>query len=285
MKKVLFALTTLLFVAPVMAVPNVDISCEYVGDHWFAIKYDVTGGPPKARAFALNISTNLSVIDDIRGFHQGQSSQAGGRRYGIFPGSINWPSPPPAPPVWGDPVADPLDPGTVGVLGDPAITVELGSLYDVSIPGDAPLNVGTLCEIHVQHSGVPRVPAYDAIVLTIQEETASRGGIVMEDLSTPTVSVCGTPIAPAGTPCAQPVSWTTYPCFMCGDSNNDGVVNYDIDINALIAAYPFPGAGTYNPNADFNKDGIINYDGDVFPVGQAWVRGAGNRCTGGCPPP
>lgn len=264
MKKVLVVLAALLFVSPVMA-NNVDLSCEPVGDHWFAINYSVTPTPaaPRVSAFALHIETNVSVIDQIRAFKTGESTAAD-PGYGIFPGSITFPGP-----VWGDPVAPGGSPGSLGVLPNAVITVELGALYDRNaIPDDGPLDAGTLLEVHIQHDGgSPRTPAYDAIVLSISEETAARGGIVMENLVPPTVTVCGAAIvAYPGTACAAPLCWG-FPCHPCGDVDGSGGLTYAADVTPLSNNW---NAATYDKCVDFNHDGLLTYAGDVTPISNAW---------------
>ena len=281
MKKVLFALAVLLIASPAMA-NNVDISCGYVGGNWFAINYSVTPTPanPRVAAFALTIATNLGVIDQIRAFKTGESTAAD-PGYGIFPGSITWPGP-----VWGDPVAPAASPpGTQGVLGNSDIIIELGALYDRTIPADGPLDADTLCEIHVSDVAMtPDAaddPAYNAIVLTIAEELAARGGIVMENLVPPTVNIG----------CVQPACWNyaLYPCFECGDGASgdatnppvgppNGFITYNPDVMLLFNAW----TGAYEPCADRNRDGWINFNPDVMQIMNHWPAAPKAPHIGGC---
>ena len=171
MKKVLFVLSVLLIATSAMAV-NVDITCTPGDGGWVTIGYNVTGGPPKLRAVALEVSTNVGAIVAIRGYKTGESTSAD-PGYGIFPGSIDLTDP--ENPVWNTPIAPADDPGAAGTgLGTNKVILEMGSLYDPTIPGNAPLDTGPLCELRFSESTTGN-PA----TITITEEKTYRGGAVM----------------------------------------------------------------------------------------------------------
>ena len=185
MRKVLFVLAALLIAAPAaMAVPNVDITCTQQEGGWITIGYTVTRGPaePRLRALALDVTVDAGAIVDIRGFKTGESDAATSKGYGIFPGSIGLADP--QNPVWGDPIAPADDPGAEGTgLGEQTVILEMGSLYDKSVPGNEPVEPsGVLCQLRMSNS----------CTVTVKEEKANRGGIVLEDPDVvPTINVGG----------------------------------------------------------------------------------------------
>ena len=195
MRKVLYVLAALLITTPAMAVPNVDITCTPQPGGWVTIGYNVTGGPPKLRAVALEVSTDVGAIVEIRGYKEGESFYDAGppivdnRGFGIFPGSIGLADP--EHPVWGDPVSPNDLPGAVGTgIGTQKVILELGSLYVG--PGNAPLDTGVLCELRISNSTTAS-PA----TITVVEETTHRGGVVLEDPQvTPTVSISSPACSP-----------------------------------------------------------------------------------------
>ena len=165
MREILLVVVVFMIAAPVFA-QTVTVSCATDGNE-VTVSYDVPGGSPNnVRAFALDIDVdNGATIDSIDGYKIGESNSVS-QGYGIFVGSIQ---------ISGDTVTDyddPIPPGSdpcvAGVLGDSAITVELGSLYDDS--NYAPDSNGVLFTFKVSGD----------CTVTISEN-ARRGGIVMED--------------------------------------------------------------------------------------------------------
>lgn len=259
MKRVLFALVALLIASPAMAATVVDISCNDEGGGWVSINYKVTRGAedPRVRAFALDISTTgVGVIDAIQAFKTGESTAAS-PGYGIFPGTIDLSTP--ETPGWGDPVAYVDDPGTAGVLGDPVITIEMGSLYEFSgEPLNAPLdddggNPVKLCEVRVTES----------CTITITEEPV-RGGVVLEDPDVdPTVI-----IAPPCSIVCEPACWS-YPHFAEGDANGDNAISF-ADLSPLMTAWgTTKGQPGFDACVDFNKDDAISF-ADLSPLMANW---------------
>ena len=173
MRTSLSLLVVLLAVSPAAA--TVVVICTDVGNWTAEIKYDASSENQLVRAFALDITVDDSAtIDSISGFVRGNSTAAN-PGYGIFPGNFS------------TPVAPPDDPGALGGLGTNGITVELGSLYN--FPQDAPLPAGTLFEIGINPHGVSEVNLRIAL-------NAIRGGIVMEDASSPEVDLRGCTLVP-----------------------------------------------------------------------------------------
>jgi hypothetical protein len=127
-------------------------------------------------ALTVSVSGN-ATIESVSNFKVGESSSLD-PGYGIFPGSINLDDP--ENPVWNDPVAPSDDPGAAGTgLGTNTVIIEMGSLYDPDIPGDAPLDADGLIDLQLAGNG-------DAsTTVTITKEETHRGGIVMEDGNPP----------------------------------------------------------------------------------------------------
>ena len=178
MKKIVLMLAVLLLAVPAMA--EVFITVEYEDEGVIAIKYDAREEDPNlVRAFALDIClTGGATIDDISDFKVGESNSVD-PGYGIFMGSIQIDEEGEVV-SYGNPVAPDESPGSVGILGDPNITIELGSLYYDE--ANAPDPCGLLCKITV--SGT-----CDLCIT----ENETRGGIVMEDLSAVDVNL---PVCP-----------------------------------------------------------------------------------------
>jgi len=181
MRKIVLTLAVVLLAAPVWA--DVEIKLADLGDGVIEISYDATGETELVRAFALNIVVTDGNITDINDYSVGDNN--GG--YGIFPGSFagnisvnpttgmvdNWvgnPSPytPVAPPGYPD----------GGDIPGPAITIEMGSLYED--PGNAPGQTGVLCTVTVEVEG----PAPRLCVTG----NAIRGNVVLEDASEATLT-------------------------------------------------------------------------------------------------
>jgi hypothetical protein len=178
MKKLSLILAALLFTTPAWATVRITV----VPDGKTAtIKYATDG--EKVRAFALDITADKGVIEGISGFIRGESTKEK-PGYGIFP--ANFARYITVDPDTGDvakwdvndytPVADPCDPGALGGLGTPGITIEMGALYyptDDSSP-NAPLNQGTLFKLTLSEQAQVTVKLNEA-----------RGGVVLTNPDVP----------------------------------------------------------------------------------------------------
>jgi hypothetical protein len=265
MKKIILVMVALI-AAPAMA--EVTISVVNNADCTFDITYAATdadqlNGKSLISGMALNISVDGgATIDSISGYKTDGESTNGSPGYGIYPASITITSG-----VFvssGDPVADAGDPGTVGVLGDSAITIELGALYDDdAVLSAAPLATGTLCTLTLGNAG-------SSHNVTLALEETHRKGVIMEDGSSRSVG-SGCTLVEADVTCAPPFPdcWKDAPGLtQCdGDFSGDGV-GYNVtstDFILLKAAYltdylsdPFgTGDDEYNPCADANRDGYV----------------------------
>ncbi len=173
MKKMILTLAVVLLAAPAWA--TVTIELEEISDGVIQISYDATGETDLVRAFALNIVATDGNITGIDDYTIGDNT--GG--YGIFPGSFadnitvnpttgqvdSWvgnPNP-------YTPVAPAGDPDALGDIPGPAITIEMGSLYDTTAPG----TTGVLCTITIE-STVSKVCVTG---------NAIRGNVVLENAS------------------------------------------------------------------------------------------------------
>jgi len=266
MRKMILALVVVMLTAPAWA--NVQISVEDEGNGVAAIKYDSTGETELVRAFALDIAFTAGdgVITDVTDFAVGDDN--GG--YGIFPANfsrfITVDGQTGEVADWGvagyTPVADANDTGAAGALGGPAITIEMGSLYDTMAPG----TTGTLCKIAYEGSGTVEVTA-----------NAVRGGIVLENAaqavldSTPTEVGGGGSNFPTDNPAyndwvllGEPACWCAsdkggsgYQCDGDADGQDSGFpARYRVylgDLNVLIANWQKKaGDATLDPCADID---------------------------------
>jgi hypothetical protein len=175
---------------------TVTISAEVVevadGNAIVEISYQVSDAN-LVRAFALDINVADGNIIDINNYFVGECNAAE-QGYGIFPGTIQIDASGNVT-DYGSPVAPGGSPGACGSLGTSCITIEMGSLYE---DGNAPDVNGVLCRVKVDT--VPNT-------LCIAEETAARGGIVMEDVAiNPTVVTGCIAIAGEGCQCWGDVS-------------------------------------------------------------------------------
>jgi hypothetical protein len=183
MKKVLFVLAALLITTPAMAIVNV--TCTDEGSGVCRIDYDFSSGETeKLRGIALTISVDagqITAISDFKVGESGQSNKTGDpvKGYGIFPANFGRYITDPCSPDWGvsgyTPAAEAGDKGAPTGIPSAAIVVELGSLYDPTIPANAPDATGTLCKITVSEN----------CTVTIDAEETYRGGVVMEDSNPP----------------------------------------------------------------------------------------------------
>ncbi|MHC4325440.1 MAG: hypothetical protein ACYSUX_14340, partial [Planctomycetota bacterium] len=182
MKKIILALVVVLLATPAWA--SVAITVTDIGDGKAAIDYS---GTELARAFALDITVDAGVIDAISDFAVGDDNNG----YGIFP--ANFSRHITVDPATGEvidwavegytPVAAADDPGALGGLGTNGITIEMGSLYDTK----APALEGRLCVITCSE------PCKVTVVTN-----ATRGNVVLEDVTEATVDLAGATDIPIG---------------------------------------------------------------------------------------
>lgn len=195
MKKLISILTVLLIAAPAFAA--VTIECSQSGETEVTVTYNATAEGKLVRAFALDITvTGANIVDvnaDPLGFGDGNMD------YYIYPGSIDINDATGVIDYYGSAVADPcaypyVPYGTLGA--DPnGATVEMGSLY-VGAP-NAPDATGTLMIVTVDSNECCVAIA----------ENPNRGGVVMEDGSTPGIVSDGICL-PAGCPCLGDITGT-----------------------------------------------------------------------------
>lgn len=166
MKRIILVVAVLVFAAPALAA--VDITCTVVGDE-ITVEYNASGEPNLVRAFALDITVDGdAVIESMSDFNPD---------YYIYPGSIvildgevN---------DYGSPICDPCQyAGTEPGLNSNSVTIEMGSLYvgEANDPDDS----GILFKFKVDRGC--------NVAIT---ENPIRGGVVLEDGSTPGINAPG----------------------------------------------------------------------------------------------
>jgi hypothetical protein len=263
MRKMILALVVVLLAAPAWA--DVAITLVPEGDGVVAVNYDSTGETDLVRAFALDISVTGGTITAVTDYAVGDDNSG----YGIFPANfsrfITVDGQTGEVADWGvegyTPVADVDDTGAAGGLGDAAITIEMGSLYDTMAPG-----TGTLCKVVVDGG--------TAISATVN---AVRGGIVLENAAQATLDASGCTDVPLASECfpsdnahyndwvllGSPSCWCAAPDgsgYQC-DGDVDGVdsgfpARYRVylgDLNTLVDNWQKKaGDATLNPCADID---------------------------------
>jgi hypothetical protein len=236
MKKFILALLLVLIASPVWAIIN--ITATDLGGGIAAIDYS---GTELARAFALDITVDEGIIEDINDFATGDENNG----YGIFPANFkrhitisdtgqvdSW--------IVKEytPVADANDPDALGGLGTAGVTIEMGSLYVTAAP---PLS-GRLCTVKCSKS----------CLLTVAVNSL-RGSVVLEDANQATVALAGatnipivisSPIVYTGLHPEQweavgkPECWVSLinprQCHGDADGLAQGLQNYWVSINDLI---------------------------------------------------
>jgi hypothetical protein len=170
MKNLLLLLGLFSFAKPADA--NVQVFVEATNG-LACINYNCTAGE-SVRAFALDVTVDRGQIIGITNFFRGPCS-ATTQGYGVFPASFrdnvtvnsgsnaNWS-------VSGySPLADPADNpgGTQPGLNSSGVTLELGALWDPTLPATMPAASGTLCALQLSQTANVSVAANPA-----------RGGIV-----------------------------------------------------------------------------------------------------------
>jgi hypothetical protein len=215
------------------------------------VLYDASGDP-NIRAFGLDLEVtegdaNIIEINDVN------------PGYWVYPGSIvivdgevN---------EQGTADANGNDfppPGTLGGLGTPGVTVEMGSLYvgDLNAPEKGP---GALLFTFTCDA---------SCTVTITENDA-RGGVVQEDAESATV--VGLPLV-CPVVCQEPTCWDYSECsgqYLYADATCDGAVNLG-DLFAMKTAWGAK-APWVAPKccADFNHSGQVDL-GDLFILKTNW---------------
>ena len=271
MRKTFFVLVVAMLTTPMWAA--VTITATDLGDGVVAIDYS-SDETELVRAFALDITVDAGTIDAISDFAVGDDNNG----YGIFPANFSrYITVDPATGEVSDwsvagysPVADGNDPGALGGLGTNGITIEMGSLYDTK----APATQGRLCTITCS----------ETCLLTVTTN-ATRGNVVLEDVSEATVDLTGAtnvqitvgatasytgPQMDEWIAVGKPDCWCASinprQCHGDADGASEGlnkywVLNNDVDI--LVAAYnkPFELMAGNQICADFDhlSEGLNKY--------------------------
>ena len=174
MRKLMFILA-LLIATPAFAALTVDCNvqpdCNYVN-----IEYKGADPCERPRAFALVVTTtNGAMITDVINYKANGESSSSSRGFGIYPsgievnvaGDVN---------SWGNPKADPCDPGDSVDPPSTKVILELGSLYygDSNAPVVWSVTSGLLCTVQLDANG-----AGDTTI-AVTDEDQYRGGVVLE---------------------------------------------------------------------------------------------------------
>ena len=170
MKKLLLVLGLLPLALSVRA--NVQVFVQATNGLAY-INYKCTGGEV-VRAFALDVTVDRGQILGITSYFRGPCS-ATARGYGIFPASFrdNVTVSTGSNATWAvsaySPLAVPADNpgGTLPGLNSSGVTLELGALWDPTLPAAFPPASGTLCALQISQTANIAVTA-----------NAVRGGIV-----------------------------------------------------------------------------------------------------------
>jgi hypothetical protein len=148
------------------------------------LRYQCTAGEV-VRSFALDVTVDNGIIFGLSDFLTGVSKPAA-RGYGIFPASfrdhvtVNSGTNVTFDLTRYTPAAVPADSpgGTLPGLGTSGITLELGALWDPSVPTAIPAASGTLCALHLSR----------AANVTVTTNT-SRGGVIASPPDVPLTTV------------------------------------------------------------------------------------------------
>lgn len=138
------------------------------------LKYQCTAGEV-ARAFALDVTVDQGVIFRVSDFVVGVSTP-GAPGYGIFPASfrdhatVNSGTNVTFDLTQYSPLAVPADypGGTQPGLNSTGVTLELGALWDPTVPSAKPASAGTLCALHLSRAANVSVAP-----------NVSRGGVLV----------------------------------------------------------------------------------------------------------
>ncbi|UCE99200.1 MAG: hypothetical protein JSV82_08520 [Planctomycetota bacterium] len=234
MKKIAIVVAILALATP--AIAAVDINAVPIGTTGVvAITYTTDAN---ISAFALDITVDAGVIDDINNFHIGESNSTA-KGYGIFPGSIDINSTDNKVDDYGNPVAPNDDPGALGGLDTNGITIEMGALYE---DGNQPPLTGTLCNVIVTAS----------CNITVALNT-TRGGVVKEDSADATTNLPITrPVTVSAGPSTCTISGTVSsspgPVPVAGVTISGLPGNPVTDVNGYyIATVDYGWSGTATP--------------------------------------
>jgi len=268
MKRSLVLIMALLLATP--ALGTVDITCTDAGSGRLSISYNASTETELVRAFALDITIDAGATFaaiDSNSFTAGQ-----GNVYGIFPGSIDLTDP--NTPVYGDPIAPSSDPGAAGTgIGTNRVIIEMGSLYEPNLSG--PGTSGTLCTFQLEGDT-------DCNVVIVAEST--RGGVVLEDGSIPSLNSPGCLVALGGWvyPDCWGYSGTGYQtqCHADTDGNaNVGLTDFYVFRDGWNKSYSDPDYIT-NACADIDRDGSIGLT-DFYEFRDNWNQSVASDCSSG----
>jgi len=230
MKKVIVVLAVIALVAPAYAA--VTITCSSVGQ---IVTVGFTNPSGKVRAFGLEVAVNRGVITDIMGRTTDVNELDVG--YWVHPGSIV---------IAGNQVTN-EGKACVSGLGTNQIIIEEASLYAAIDPlhPTPPAQTQNLFKFKVSKN--------DCTVTVTQN--AIRGGVVMEDGTTPGITGGTCVISMYPNTCWNDVSC---PGQSLGDATCDGSINI-LDLNKLkLSMFKNKGQVGYNCCADFNRTNSVN---------------------------
>jgi len=276
MKKIILTLAVLILAAP--ALGSIDITCDCNNDtnEVTVTVADSESGRPRAFALDFTASNDANIVS-VSGLNAG---------YGIYPGQIDINAITGDVDNYGSAVCDSGYPGTLGGLGTPGMTIEMGSLYDGEV--NAPDANGVLLKFVVDVNNA--IGSDIGIVANV-----IRGGsAVMEDLGAVTVNLTGCSFPPDVVECfpsghpdytewlavGSPDSWC-YPSQCYGDA--DGL-QQDVghgamrsvagnDVAILVAGYKL----VYGGDPDVDTWIAADFDHAEQDVGHgAMRRVAGN---------
>jgi hypothetical protein len=250
----------------------VTVTCTQTGSSTtgatFTVSYAYDGVGSFPRAFALDISTTLGSITTVTAAKVGESV-AGSTGFGIFPGTITISS---AGIVTdnGSPVAPQSDlpVGTQAGLGTPAVTVELASLYATTAAKPAASGVLLTVAFTCATSTLMTRPA----IVTFSAN-AARGGLLLEDGTTATISSTCTVTVPGVDPGCFSSALSTYarwvssgrPICWCPPPYSPGYQCVcDVD-------------GTKYPGLGYRV-----YSGDLTAVSVSWKKRIGDSGYNAC---
>ena len=231
MKKMVVIVLAVVFAAPALAVVNIDAVHE--GDYVVRLDYSVVSEPNLVRAFALDIDVNNSqTITAVVPILVGECNSVV-KNYGIFPGSIKINASGDVT-DYNDPVAPIGDLGAAGELGDPALTIEMGSLY---VDSNAPLTSGTLCKITVSGDCTLCItPNAERSGVVLENGASSEDAGSPVDVNSPCVDIA----AAVGCDC-----WGSVPGLNAGQSYHDALVGLP-DVTAIIGYIKDYGSNAYD---------------------------------------
>ena len=192
----LFILLAVLIATPAFALT---VTLVDNGNGTVNVNYAAVGDANQPRAFALTVSVSGgAVIDGVTPAKIGESISTS-KGFGIFPGTININDVNGHVNSYGTPVAPDGDPGAGGTgIGTSSVVLELGSLYVGAT--NAPATSGTLCTISIDCNGATGVN------VTAVEEDQYRGGVVLEDSSSASVTISLVTVCPAPVDCLKNVN-------------------------------------------------------------------------------